>query len=781
MSISKLGYKKNSPYKNRPFIEIPSNRITMKGVEVPIIGISNTGDVQIMQPGGEYQFGGQSVLEIPLTPMVNKNKMTKAKTGALIFGMYKWQKGGLIYQWNNPKVLIKGLPKTRSVHVNKLLNEYENMNLIVKQQGGLVDYLESLQPDDQDAFVTHLESLAPDEREEVIKYMCGGKKMQQGGTLTYPQSMSPNAEVEGEETVKLPNGELQKFEGPKHAEGGIKVNLPGGSMIFSEHRKAPDYIKERILGKSTKKQMSYADLSKKFPTEKWMKILEDKEADPFKQETAKLQLSKNQANLETIFFAQEAEKQKEAQKKNPDMFQDGGKISDLYPGSLEGANTSGFNLSNYSNRFKKTNKSDVFYDPETQMYFHRNDQGRYSPHYKRGYNPQYDYVNPTQNVQSTQSTSSGNNKDWNVLVNAVPGEFVIPQGETKPTGAFFDINPKPNLNPESSKVPLDIVIPNRTKPALKRSSSPVKSGTTPVVNGKPRPNFFNLADEDAPVLDNTLGPMDMSEKQKSDLYTSSNPTEDFSDSITQPTSKKNPWAFGIDSKLAGTVLDIGLALSDKLNIQNPTLHDRRKTPLFNRFVDFDDKEVLKMYSQAIQQVQNSNMPQQVKDAKISELLAKSQDYQSKIELSNLQRYEGKRERDLDKLQAYTDQNIETRVQDIETFRQKMARINELKDAFKAQRKSRIVNSIKDYTDYVDRINYANQLEATNYTKNPITGRISFKETGKKALDKDILSKYNIDQMPKFDLGDGATGYIIDGVLVTRDKEGRVSTTKIGDK
>lgn len=45
---------------------IPSNDITMEGVDQPLIGISDTGDIQYMEPGEDYEFEGSSVLEIPV-------------------------------------------------------------------------------------------------------------------------------------------------------------------------------------------------------------------------------------------------------------------------------------------------------------------------------------------------------------------------------------------------------------------------------------------------------------------------------------------------------------------------------------------------------------------------------------------------------------------------------------------------------------------------------------------------------------------------------------------
>jgi len=46
--------------------KINSNKITMKGVNYPVLGISDTGDKKMMQPGKDYKFGGNSVTEYPM-------------------------------------------------------------------------------------------------------------------------------------------------------------------------------------------------------------------------------------------------------------------------------------------------------------------------------------------------------------------------------------------------------------------------------------------------------------------------------------------------------------------------------------------------------------------------------------------------------------------------------------------------------------------------------------------------------------------------------------------
>jgi hypothetical protein len=46
--------------------EIGSNQITMQGVPYPVLGISDTGDTQMMYPNQEYNYDGSSVTEYPM-------------------------------------------------------------------------------------------------------------------------------------------------------------------------------------------------------------------------------------------------------------------------------------------------------------------------------------------------------------------------------------------------------------------------------------------------------------------------------------------------------------------------------------------------------------------------------------------------------------------------------------------------------------------------------------------------------------------------------------------
>ena len=70
--LSTKGYKRNSPDVNNPYNVIPSNQITMKGVDFPVMGIDNMGNQQIMYPEKDYTFPGNYVTEFPLKNMGNK-------------------------------------------------------------------------------------------------------------------------------------------------------------------------------------------------------------------------------------------------------------------------------------------------------------------------------------------------------------------------------------------------------------------------------------------------------------------------------------------------------------------------------------------------------------------------------------------------------------------------------------------------------------------------------------------------------------------------------------
>jgi hypothetical protein len=99
--------------------KIPSNEITMKGVSYPVLGIDDTGYSQMMLPGMNYTFPGNTVTEYPQLPI--------AQTGGVLMpGMqgkfldalndqFNKQKGGTKYDTSkmwDPKKQYTGSPRS---------------------------------------------------------------------------------------------------------------------------------------------------------------------------------------------------------------------------------------------------------------------------------------------------------------------------------------------------------------------------------------------------------------------------------------------------------------------------------------------------------------------------------------------------------------------------------------------------------------------------------------------------------------------------------------------
>lgn len=783
--MSKWGYKKGSPFANEPFIDIQSNELTMVGVPHDVLALPDNDKPIIMKPGKNYKFKNSSkVREIPLK-----------------------QHGG-----NFGLAGENTMPMSPFISLKPFINKYK------LKFGGVIDYMSTLPEEQQYLFAEEFDNFDEETQKEISDYLKGGY-YQRGGVSEYQTGGQPNAELEDQETLVTPDGELSKIEGKKHSEGGEKVSLPGGTRIFSEFLKAPSEIVKEVLGKESKKKYSYADLSKKFPTQPSISILSDPNSDQYEKTTAELTLANNLGKLDTIFYAQEKEKEQKAGNKfkysGIKKYQMAGMIDNPSEGfqkapvqyydyfSKDKGTVGYFNLSNISNRFQPTGTENVLVDPDTNSMFMRRSDGS------------YDYVG-VQSTPRTNVTSNVTTKVPSVKQEYGKGLYSVPLTRTPTTSVNIAPTPLTFFNPvvqlEEEYVPqvptdLQLVMPERTKnyelpkvvPTNRGTKSRPKSKlkpanpnapvTTPQVpEQNPLVKFYpesgedirpelELTDQVSPIIGRSfvnepVVPNIPTVNQVADIIVS----EDDQDYV--PTEKKWDWSkFGVSPELAGTVADIGLALSDRLRVSEPTFYDRTKTPLFTRFVDFDDKEVQRMYDRNIQQIQQSNIPEQVKQAQIAELTSKYQDYQAKVDYGNLQRYEAKRERDTDKLQSYLDTNIDQRVADIESYRMRKARVDQLRDAYKAQRKSRIVNSLKSYAEYADQISKANEF-TPNYRINPVTGKVDYRPQQQSQLKDNILQQYQKRNQSKIDLGQGATGQIMGNVLIITDKDGKVTTQKL---
>lgn len=134
-------------------------------------------------------------------------------------------------------------------------------------------------------------------------------------TITKVPREAANLEAEGGETVLTfdPTGFplFYTIKGPRHHSGGVPLNLPDDSFIFSD-------TKEMIIRECTilkmfskpcnKKGYTPADLSKQFDINKYRNILQDPNTDEITRKTAESMIKKYVIKLGALALAQESKK-----------------------------------------------------------------------------------------------------------------------------------------------------------------------------------------------------------------------------------------------------------------------------------------------------------------------------------------------------------------------------------------------------------------------------------------------------------------------------------------
>ena len=123
-----------------------------------------------------------------------------------------------------------------------------------------------------------------------------------------------NLEAEGGETVLADlnndgNFALYNIKGPRHSSGGVPLNLPEQSFVFSDFNKMKLTKDEMAaMGIESKKRMTPADVSKKFTTNEYYAAMKDPYADEIQGRSAEMMLNKNKMQLSKLAFIQEQKK-----------------------------------------------------------------------------------------------------------------------------------------------------------------------------------------------------------------------------------------------------------------------------------------------------------------------------------------------------------------------------------------------------------------------------------------------------------------------------------------
>lgn len=141
------------------------------------------------------------------------------------------------------------------------------------------------------------------------------KPIKESGTLSSVPREKANLEAEGGETAVvldvngLPN--FYDISGKRHSEGGVPLNLPDDSFIFSDTRemkiKDKEFLQEFGMAKK-KSGYTPAEISKKFDISKYRKILSDPDETPLAKETSEVMISNYIQKLGKLAMYQEAMK-----------------------------------------------------------------------------------------------------------------------------------------------------------------------------------------------------------------------------------------------------------------------------------------------------------------------------------------------------------------------------------------------------------------------------------------------------------------------------------------
>lgn len=133
-------------------------------------------------------------------------------------------------------------------------------------------------------------------------------------TLSAVPRDEANLEAEGGETVltDLNNDglfNLYTIKGPRHSSGGVPLNLPDESFVFSDTQSlklSPKELSEFNI--KSRKKITPAKVSKKYDLNNYFAAIQDEFADDIKVRSAELMMDKNRMGLSKLAFMQELKK-----------------------------------------------------------------------------------------------------------------------------------------------------------------------------------------------------------------------------------------------------------------------------------------------------------------------------------------------------------------------------------------------------------------------------------------------------------------------------------------
>jgi hypothetical protein len=502
-----------------------------------------------------------------------------------------------------------------------------------------------------------------------------------------------NAEIENGEVVLSNTGKTFTALGEKHSKGGTPVFLEDQTRILSKKLKADKDVVKNLA--DIDKEMSYADLGKKYMTDNELKTLNDKKADKLELETAQLMLTKKLAQLDSIFNAQEVRKQEDNDMSlnsilsglggSESVFKDGGRKLPKY--QRAGTRVYGDlgidpNIPDYAKL--KTNPIRIDRKRQEQLFtdspFHIDNlynkkvfnDPRVGDYQRRsiGWTPEQGYLTDPMSIGVRKDTVSHifDNyalDNWkHINVKDSQGNYILKDGkrlvDTLPDGDFtFDTRKNSMGKVEPSYVDYDNV--RYQPPKFRDIDESYEFDATPEFNQLPI-NPTRANSQLNPLPNVPLKPLSSLTKPK---LPSLSP-------ITNPEKPIDAGGDYLKEIYQMNALRDGLDLAT-LNVRPPEYNYKPQQVAYQRFLPMNTLAQERQFNLQKEQIENSNLPEQVKSAYVNDMYAKLQDGISDVQVRN---YQGDLQNDNNNVSLYnnvTDQNRKERIQYDDRF-------NELNDA-----------------------------------------------------------------------------------------------------
>ena len=487
-----------------------------------------------------------------------------------------------------------------------------------------------------------------------------------------------NVEAEKGEVIISPDGITYAIDGKSHAAGGTNIVAEQGAKILSKHVKLPENVVYALTGKEEKKSPS--KLIRR--TDKYSDILDSTELkyDELTRKTARMMFEKNKAYNDAVFDAQEEFKNSKKRVKGKALM--GGPV-----GFDPFQNVPNFQVIQQPSMGYSTRENGIktsYFEPfANDPYFTQNiaskrgkklnSQDKEILRQRQETLSNLRTLYPTYGQQLEREYAKYINKS-DALENDIylKKEIVTADGQRKllkdATDAEIDAS-KDIIFTNTRTGGRDIIdfIDAQNQgfyPRLKFQADPVNTPIQPLPSRDPR---------ELPI-----------------------PTPKLNIPPVNPQTPPEPTKRGLDwqSILNGTQL--GLAAADLATLRTkPPYYDYTPSELaYTRFEPVNTKQQERAFNLAAQSLQNSNLPEQVKQAQLADLSAQMRDGINQIDINN---YQGDLANDNRNIQLYTQvRNDDIRRQNDSNLRfsQESDRRNYMKDVQKQVLIDKMMNTIQ---------------------------------------------------------------------------------------